>query len=76
MSPENVDVIVKAALVLHNYLQSMTTGAVTEVTRIEYENEQSEESMENNNNSALSVRDKFKNYFVVRDRSNGSATMQ
>ena len=65
MSPENVDVIVKASLVLHNYLQSMTTGTVTDVTRMENDNIQPEESMENTDNSALLVREQFKNYFCT-----------
>ena len=64
MSPDNIEMIVKASLVLHNYLQSFSS-TIIENEIVESERSQSPESAQHLENNGFSVRDKFKDYFCT-----------
>ena len=71
MSPDNIEMIVKASLVLHNYLQSLSSTSI-EHPMIENEQSQSSQPAQHLENTGFSVRDKFKDYFC----SNGAVEWQ
>ena len=64
MSPDNVDTIVKATLVLHNYLQSLPIMQDTEHISMSLNESQPSRSNESIRLSAIEIRDNFKDYFI------------